>query len=155
MSFASARFVSTLLTAVVGAVVGVGAFTFTTPTERWVAFGGGCVATVVIALAFLVPRRGVVQRALDLPGVLTGAWLLVSSRAIESSGAGSTAHAVRWLNAAAGAALGAIGIIGLLLHEAGLERDLRRLASDSWRVRVARACADDLDTESLTTADRL
>jgi hypothetical protein len=78
MSYAGARFTSTLLTAVVGAVLGIGAFTLTAPTERWVAFGGGCVAILVIALASLMPRRGVVQRVLDLPAVLIGAWLLVS-----------------------------------------------------------------------------
>lgn len=153
MSYAGARFTSTLLTAVVGAVLGIGAFTFTAPTERWVAFGGGCVAIIVIALAFLMPRRGVAQRALDLPAVLIGAWLIVSSRAVESSGAGATPHAVKWLNVPAGAALCGIGVAGLLLHEAGLEHDLRRLAKEPWMVRGVYTPDDDSSTDPLTIAD--
>jgi hypothetical protein len=153
MSYAGARFTSTLLTAVVGAVVGIGAFTFAAPTERWVAFGGGCVAIVVIGLAFLMPRRGVVQRVLDLPAVLIGVWLLVCSRAVESGGAGATPHATKWLNVAGGAALCGIGVVGLLLHEAGLQHDLRRLAKETWMVRAVRTRDDDSSTDPVTTVD--
>jgi hypothetical protein len=153
MSFASARLISTLLTAIVGAVLGVGAFSLTAPTERWVAFGGGCAALVVVALAFLMPRRGAVQRALDLPSVLIGVWLIVASRAVESGGAGSSPDAVKWLTLASGAALCGVGVVGLLLHEMGLERDLGRLAGDSWTINAIRAHDDESSPKPLTIAD--
>jgi hypothetical protein len=143
MSFATARFTSALATTIVGGVLGVGAFSLTAATERWLAFGGGSVALVVIAVAFLMPRRGAVQRVLDLPAVLAGIWLIVASRAVESSGAGASPNAVKWLTLAPAAALCGIGVVGLLLHEIGLERDLRRLADDSWTVNAIRTCTDE------------
>lgn len=151
--YASARFSSTVLTAAVGAVVGVGAFTFTGAIERWVAFGGGCLTISVIALAFLIPRRGAVQRMLDLPTVLIGAWLIVSSRAIESSGSGASPYAVKWLNGSAAAALLGIGLVGLLLHEAAIERDLRSLMENPWLFRAKRTRDDASGADSLTMAE--
>ncbi|HEX3802027.1 MAG TPA: hypothetical protein VHV75_04225 [Solirubrobacteraceae bacterium] len=138
MSNASARFASVLLTITSGAVLGVGAFTLGPGTERWLAFGVGCAVLTAVGLAFLAPRRGAVQRLLDLPTVLTGAWLVVCSRAIESAGAGGSGHAVKWFNLAAGAVLCGAGIVGLLLHEFELERDLERVADESWAVRAMR-----------------
>ena len=138
MSYAGVRFVSTMFTAVVGAVLGVGAFSLTAPTERWLGFSSGCATLIVVGLAFLKPRRGAVQRALDLPAALIGGWLIVSTRAVENSGAAGTPGAVKWLNLAAGAALCGIGWVGLMLHEAGLERDLRQMANDPWSVQVVR-----------------
>jgi hypothetical protein len=142
MSYASVRFTSTLLTAAVGAVLGVAAFSLPAATVRWLAFGTGCAVLIVVALAFLVPRRGGLQRILDLPTVLLGVWLIASSRGIESAGAGASPGAIKWLNLAAGAALCALGGIGLLLHEAGIERDLRRLADGPWSLRAVRADDD-------------
>ncbi|HEX3616504.1 MAG TPA: hypothetical protein VHU61_08200 [Solirubrobacteraceae bacterium] len=153
MSFASARFTSTLLTAIVGAVLGVGAFSLSAPTERWLAFGGGCAVLVVVALAFLMPRRGALQRALDLPSVLIGVWLIVASRAVESGGAGSSPDAVKWLTLASGAALCGAGLVGLLLHEMGLERDLGRVADDSWTITAIRAREDESSPKPLMIAD--
>jgi hypothetical protein len=73
---------------------------------------------------------------------------------IESSGAGATPHAVKWLNGSAGAALCGIGVVGLLLHEAGLERDLRGLAKETWMARAVYTPDDDPSTNPLTIADR-
>jgi hypothetical protein len=153
MSFASTRFTSCLVTAVLGAVIGVGALGLTAPTERWLAFGGGCVALVVVAIAFLIPRRGMLQRALDLPSVLIGVWLIVASRAVESSGSGAGPGAVKWISLASGAALCALGVVGLVLHELGLERDMRRLAEDSWTINAIRTCTDDASRDDLTITD--
>lgn len=127
-----ARFTAALAVTTGGIGVGVGALTFQGQTERWLGFAVGAVLVVVLMAAFAVRGRGTVQRLLDLPTVLTCVWLMMSTRAVESSGAGSSPHAVKWLNLSAGAMLCGAGLLGLLLHEWRVERDLRRGAG--WYV---------------------
>jgi hypothetical protein len=112
----------------------MGAFTSTPESERWLAFAVGCAVLAVLSVAFLVPRRGAVQRVLDLPTALICAWLIVCSRAVENAGAGASVAAVKWFNLAAGAVLFGVGAIGLLLHEFELKRDLDRVVSEPWLV---------------------
>ena len=124
MSYAHSRFSAALAVAIMGAVLAVGAFTLPPVSERWLALGVGAAGLITLAGAFAVRGRGTAQRLLDGPLALVCAWAIVNARVIESSGAGSSAHAVKWFGFAAGAAIAALGLLGLLLHERGLERDL-------------------------------
>jgi hypothetical protein len=124
MNSARSRFVAALAVAITGAVLGVGAFTLSPSSERWLALGVGAAVLVTLAAAFAVRGRGRVQRILDGPLALVCAWTIVCARVIESSGAGSSAHAVKWFNLAAGAAIASFGLVGLLVHERGMERGL-------------------------------
>lgn len=123
---ARARFYAALMTAAAGALAGLSAFTLTTATQRWVSFGAGCCALVVVLVAFAVPGRGALQRLLDVPLALLSVWAIVCSRAIESTGAGSSGASVKWLTLASGAAIFGLGLLGLIVHEWKVERDLRR-----------------------------
>jgi hypothetical protein len=137
VSYARWRFGSAVCLTVIGAVLAVGALTLPAGTERWLAFATGCAVLVTVLAAFVVPRRGALQRAIDLPTVLVAVWLIVSARAIEVAGAGSSPGAIKWLNLGGGAAICAFGLIGLLAHEWGLERDLRLINE----ARAARSAA--------------
>jgi len=140
VTYARARFNSVLVVCATGAVTLVGAFTFPPRADRWLAFGMGCCVLLAVLAGFLVRGRGVAQRALDLPLALIGAWSIVCSRVIEHAGAGSSASAIKWLTFGSGAAICALGTIGLLIHEWSLERDLRIAAE---RIAAAEAIASE------------
>jgi len=125
LTYARARFAWALGTLTAGAVLTVGAFTFASPTLRWLGFGIGCAVLLALAAAFAVAGRGTIQRILDLPLALVCGWAIVCSRVVEHDGAGASPTAVKWFSFAAGAAICTLGAIGLLLHELGVERDLR------------------------------
>jgi hypothetical protein len=66
---------------------------------------------------------------------LACAWTIVCSRVIESTGAGSSPHAVKWWGIAAGAALCGAGLLSLVLHEWRLERHLRQTEEQLYESR--------------------
>lgn len=139
MGYARARFASALVTAAAGAVMAAGAFMFTPDTERWVGFGGGGAVLVAVVIAFAVPRRGTIQRALDAAVVLVCVWSIVCSRAIEAGGAGSSQLAIKWWGISTGAALCGLGVAALLIHEWDLERELRRAREAHPPIRGSRS----------------
>jgi hypothetical protein len=139
MTYARARFVSALFAVTAGALMAVGAFTFTPGTERWVGFGVGSSVLAVILLAFTIRRRGMIHRLLDLPLVLICAWSIVCARVIEVTGAGSSDLAIKWWGISCGAAIFGIGIVSLVLHELDLERELRQALDTQWSIRALNA----------------
>jgi hypothetical protein len=87
---------------------GVGAFT-------WLMFGSGVGTLAIAAPAIALPSRGLSQRGLDGIYSVLGAWTIVA--ALVFGGA-----AVTWLGFASGAALVALAVAGLTLHELSTER---------------------------------
>jgi hypothetical protein len=114
----SPRFVSNLLLAVLGVVLTTFALVFSMNVVRWLALGTGCVALAIVAIAFLVRGRTTAQRWLDLVSASVAGWTIVASCTLRG-------HALLWVSFAEGAALCALGLCGLTVHEASLERALR------------------------------
>jgi hypothetical protein len=131
-SYARSRFISVLCFAIAGATLAVGAFLFTPNAERWLGVGVGSGVLVVLLGAFATSGRGLLQRLLDLGLAPIAAWAVVSALTIEQSATGPVPHLVRWLGFSAGAAIAVIGIIGLVAHEFGVERDLTYATERIW-----------------------
>jgi hypothetical protein len=83
----------------------------------WLAFAGG-VAVVAIATATLLAERSASQRALSVVAVVIGAWTVVASLVFDPT-------TVVWLGFSAAAAVVALGVTGLTLHEIGDEHVIR------------------------------
>lgn len=114
----TARFASNLLVLILGAVLAPAHFIFSAEAVRWITFGTGAAATIVVAAAFLVRGRGPAQRALDVLMALTGAWTAASALVFGASTIG-------WLALGEGGALAMLGVFGLVVHEVVMERPLR------------------------------
>ena len=77
-------------------------------------------ATAIALTGLLLPRRGAAQRALDGAVVAIGLWTVVESLLF-------TGAALVWLSFGAAAAIAALTIAGLTLHEVGSERVVHSL----------------------------
>jgi hypothetical protein len=111
----STRFLTNLTVLTLGAFVVVVSQAFAVSTFMWLMFGAGIAALAIAGPGLAIPSRGLTQRALDgLIGVL-GASTIVASMVF----AGAT---ITWLGFAAGAALFALAIVGLTLHELTTDR---------------------------------
>jgi hypothetical protein len=117
------RFATNLIAAIAGGLLVVAAFAFKPSTAAWIGLGAGC-ASVVLALAgFAARRRGAGARAVDLMLALAGAWTIVASCVFG-------APASKWLAFADGTLIWSLGVLGLIVHEALTERELR---APYWR----------------------
>ena len=117
----STRYISNMLLALAGGFVIVATQAFTPSTVAWIAFAvTGIGALVLMAATALAPRRGLVQRALDGVVAALTAWTIVES--LVFSGA-----LMVWLSFGAAAAIVAIGVVGLTVHELSTERVVHSL----------------------------
>jgi hypothetical protein len=127
----STRYLSNLALAVIAAFVVVASQAFSSSVFTWLAFGGG-VAIVAIALGAGALDRVSVHRALSAVIAVIGVWTIVSSRVFSAS-------TVVWLGFSAAAAVAALAVIGLTLHELQDEQILRAVdvsTSDQPRTRA-------------------
>ena len=83
----------------------------------WLAFAGG-IAVVAIATATLLTDRSATQRALSVVTIVIGAWTVVASIVFDPT-------TVVWLGFGAAAAVAALGVTGLTLHEIRDEHVIR------------------------------
>jgi hypothetical protein len=118
----AARFTSNLVCAVAGGLLLVVAFAFSPATGGWLALGGGCVALVTVLGAFAVHGRGPPARTVDALLAIAAAWTIVASRVFDG-------RTLRWLSFADGAALCSLAVVGLIVHEALVRREVRVLRS--------------------------
>lgn len=115
----TSRFASNLAIAILGGALATLSLVLADPVVRWLALGAGAAAVAVTLAGFAARGRGSLQRTLDVPVALIGGWTVVAS--------GSYGHGtLRWLSFAAGTALCALGIAGLIAHEVRMERWVRR-----------------------------
>jgi hypothetical protein len=112
----SIRYLLNLTLALVAAFEVVAFKAFSPGTYSWLAFVGG-IAIVTVTLATGATVKAVAQRALSAVGAGAGAWLVVSSLVFAES-------TVVWLGFSASAAVAAIALAGLTLHEVEEERVL-------------------------------
>ena len=131
-SYARTRFISGLCFFIAGATLAVGAFVFTPDAERWLGVGVGAGTLVLLLAVFAASGRGTLQRLLDCLLLPIAAWSVVSALTLEQAASGPVPHLVRWLGFSAGAAIGALGLISLLVHEFGLEHDLEYATERIW-----------------------
>jgi cation transport ATPase len=115
-----ARFAQSSVLAVAGGFIVVASQAFTTAQTAWLAFAIGAGALVLAAVPVVA---GVRDRALVLDGIigLLAAWTIVASLIF----AGST---VLWLSFGEGAALAALGLVGLTLDHLALSRSAHAVA---------------------------
>jgi hypothetical protein len=113
----SIRYLFNLLLAVVAGFEVVAFKAFGPGVYAWLAFAGG-VAVLAIATSTLIAERSVAQRALSAVTVVIGAWTVVASLVFDPT-------TVVWLGFSAAAAVVALGVTGLTLHEIRDERVIR------------------------------
>lgn len=113
------RFGTDLLLLLAGATLAALALVLDPAATGWIALGTGCLAVVTALAGFATSGRGAPQRVIDVCMVLLGGWTIVASRTFG----GAT---VKWLSFGGGAGLVALGAVGLIAHEALMERALRR-----------------------------
>jgi hypothetical protein len=111
----TARFASNLSILIVGAFLAAARFVFGPATVRWIAFGIGAAAVVVIATAFLSYGRGPVQRSIDVLSAVTAGWATVSALTFALP-------VIGWLSVGEGGALVVLATAGLIAHEAVMQR---------------------------------
>jgi hypothetical protein len=111
----TSRFASNLLVLLAAAVMMGERFAFAPGVAAWLIFGGACFITVLVLLAFLARGRGTLQRLLDVCLAVIGGWSVISARTFPP-------HTAGWLGFAAGGACALLALIGLIAHEARMER---------------------------------
>jgi hypothetical protein len=111
----STRYLSNLTLAIVGGFLVVASQAFAAPTFSSLVLAGGIVAVVLGAVGVPLRSRGGAQRGIDATIAVLGTWTIVASAVY----AGAT---ITWLGFASGAALVALAVIGLTLHELSSER---------------------------------
>lgn len=110
----NSRYLTNAGLTIAGAFLVVASQAFTVSVFQWLMFGIGVIA-VLLSAAIVLSSRGVGQRSLDAIIGIVGGWTIVASLVFS----GST---VIWLGFASGAALVALAMIGLTLHELLTER---------------------------------
>jgi hypothetical protein len=113
----SARFIVNFVVLLLGAGLVVTTFAFSATTVDWVAVGVGAAAVLMALYSFALPDQGAYQRVADVVICAVGIWAIVAARVLAPSG--------RWLEFSAGAALAALGAIGLLVREVRLASGLQ------------------------------
>jgi hypothetical protein len=113
----SARFIANFVVLLLGAGLVVTTFAFSATTVDWVAVGVGAAAVLMALYSFALPDQGAYQRIADVVICAVGVWAIVAARVLAPSG--------RWLEFSAGAALAALGAVGLLVREARLASGLQ------------------------------
>lgn len=110
----NSRFMTNVSLIVGGAFLVVASFAWGVSVFQWIMLGIGIIALLTTG-AVVLPRRGLVQRALDGTIAVLGAWTIVASMVFS----GST---VTWLGFASGCAFVGLALIGLTVHELRTER---------------------------------
>lgn len=113
----SARFTTNFVALLAGAGLVTVVFALSIETAGWVSVGAGAVAIVAALWNCALPHQGIYQRCADAVMCVVGAWAIVSARVLIGN--------ARWLEFSAGAALAALGAIGLVVRELGLNRGLQ------------------------------
>jgi hypothetical protein len=114
----TSRFVSNLVLLVLAAVLSATRFALPAGPDRWLTLGAGCAVVVVVAGGFLARGRGPLQRALDLPMAVLGAWTVVSALVLS-------APARPWVMLGEAAGIAFLAVTGLMAHEARMEAAVR------------------------------
>ncbi len=136
----SARFTANFITLIAGAGLLVALFAFPRATSDWIALGVGATAIVMALYSFAAADQGVYQRIADAAICAVGVWAIVAARVMADRGI--------WLMFGAGAALAALGAVGLLVREIGLAGGLQVGESRIGPDQFARMSALQRDAEA-------
>jgi len=117
----STRFASNLLLAVASGFVIVVTQAFVPPVVGWIAFGvTGVGVLVLVGATVFLPGRGLVQRTLDGVVAVLAAWTIVETLVFSGM-------LMVWLTFGAAAAIAAVAVAGLIVHELSTERVVHSL----------------------------
>lgn len=116
----STRYLTNIVLALIGGFLLVTSQAFGVATFMWLMLASGIAMIVVAAPGVTIASRGDVQRGLDSVLSLLGIWTIVASMAFGGA-------AVTWLGFASGAALLALALVGLTMHELSTERIVHSL----------------------------
>lgn len=109
------------------------AFAFRPAVTAWLTLGLAAAAILGALAAFAAPDQGTAARSIEVLIVIIGIWAIASCRTFGGP------HTLKWICFADGVAVCALGGLGLLLHEAVLERRLRRLEEvERYRMAMTR-----------------
>jgi hypothetical protein len=114
------RYLTNIALVVLGGFLVVASQAFAPATLTWLMLGVGVAALAIAGPALGFARRGLAQRGLDGAVAVIAAWTIVAG--LVFSGA-----AVTWLGFASAAAIVAIAISALTLHELSTERVVHSL----------------------------
>jgi len=114
------RYLTNVVLALIGGALLVTSQAFAWDTFAWIMLGGGVVATAIAGSAIAIRSRGIAQRGLDGIAAVLGAWTIVASLVFVGA-------AVTWLGFASGAAMLALALVGLTMHELKTERVVHSL----------------------------
>jgi hypothetical protein len=121
----SSRFITGMLSAMLGGFIVVATQALTVTTVGWVAFGVAAAIVAVTAFAQLDRSRGAVQRSLDLGLVVLGGLLM-------AFGVAASGTAVIWPSFAFALGVVAFAVAGLTLNEISTWRAEHQLGQLRW-----------------------
>lgn len=117
----STRYISNVLLALAGGFVIVATQAFAPPTLAWIAFAvTGVGVLVMMAATAVAPGRGLVQRTLDGVVAVLAAWTIVETLVFSGT-------VMLWITFGGAAAMVAIAVVGLTVHELSTERVVHSL----------------------------
>jgi hypothetical protein len=116
----STRYLTNTALVLLGGFLLVTSQAFAVEPFSWLMLASGIAALVIAAPAIAVASRGFAQRGFDYAVSLLGAWTIIASQVF----AGTT---IVWLGFASGAALVALGVAALTVHELSTERVVHSL----------------------------
>lgn len=120
----TSRFAAHLAALVAGALAVIFALTFRPDVSAWVVLGLAAAVVIAALAAFAVADQGPGARCVEVLLALVGAWTVLASRVF------SDPSVTKWLCFAGGAAIWALGGLGLVVHERSVESRLRRMVED-------------------------
>ncbi|HEX4108864.1 MAG TPA: hypothetical protein VHX88_12055 [Solirubrobacteraceae bacterium] len=116
----SSRYLTNLWLALLGGWLIVASQAFAATTFTWLMFAAAIAAVVVALPPVALRSRGIPQRAIDAGLSVLAGWTIVASLVFA-------APVAMWLGFASGAAILAIALVGLTVHEFSTERVVHSL----------------------------
>lgn len=121
----STNFATNLLLALASGWVIVALFAFSTDVSSWIVFGvTGVGALTLVAVASVLPRRGYVQRGLDLAVAAIAIWTIVESLVFDGT-------SMKWISVGGACGMLVLAVAGLAYHELRTEHVVHTLESST------------------------
>jgi hypothetical protein len=121
----SSRFITGILSAMLGGFIVVATQAFAVSSVGWIAFSVAVAIVAICAFAHLDRSRGAVQRWLDVGMVVLGGLLM-------AFGVAASGMAVIWPSFAFALGVVALAVTGLTLHEISTWRAEHQLSQLRW-----------------------
>jgi hypothetical protein len=118
----TSRFLSNLIATLGGGLLVIASLTFGPGALEWLALALSATVLCATLIAFAFRGRGATQRKIDVTVATVSSWTILAACAFAGA-------SLKWLSFAGGAALCALGVLGLIVHEAVMERPIRTVVT--------------------------